>query len=75
MYHDHHFHPLGYAALVTGLELMDAPDLDTVARRVGEFASRVEGPVIGQRLNDERLAERRLPTREDLDDAVGDRPF
>jgi predicted amidohydrolase YtcJ len=74
MYHDHHFHPLGYAALVTGLELMDAPDLDTVARRVGEFASRVEGPVIGQRLNDERLAERRLPTREDLDNAVGERP-
>ena len=27
MYHDHHFHPLGYAALVTGLELMDSSDI------------------------------------------------
>ena len=74
MYHDHHFHPLGYAALVTGLELMDAPDLSEVMRRVADFADRVEGPVIGQRLNDERLAEGRLPTRADLDDVAGDRP-
>jgi hypothetical protein len=74
MYHDHHFHPLGYAALVTGLELMDAPDLSEVLRRVAEFADRVAGPVIGQRLNDEGLAEARLPTRDDLDDVTGDRP-
>jgi len=74
MHHDHHFHPLGYAALVTGLELMDAPDLSEVLRRIADFADRVEGPVIGQRLNDEGLAERRLPTREDLDDVIGDRP-
>ncbi len=74
MYHDHHFHPLGYAALVTGLELMDAPDLSEVMRRVAEFADRVEGPVIGQRLNDEGLAEARMPTREDLDDVISDRP-
>jgi predicted amidohydrolase YtcJ len=74
MYHDHHFHPLGYAALVTGLELMDAPDLSEVLRRVAEFADRVEGPVIGQRLNDEGLAEARLPTRDDLDDVTGARP-
>jgi len=74
MYHDHHFHPLGYAALVTGLELMDASDIGEVMRRVADFADRVEGPVIGQRLNDEGLAEARLPTREDLDDVIGDRP-
>ena len=30
--------------------------------------------MIGQRLNDEGLAEGRLPTREDLDDVIGDRP-
>jgi predicted amidohydrolase YtcJ len=74
MYHDHHLHPLGYAALVTGLELMDASDIGDVMRRVADFADRVEGPVIGQRLNDEGLAEGRLPTREDLDDVSGDRP-
>ena len=27
MYHDHHIHPLGYAGLVNGLDLMDAADL------------------------------------------------
>jgi predicted amidohydrolase YtcJ len=74
MYHDHHFHPLGYATLATGLELMDAVDLGEVMRRVAAFADRVEGPVIGQRLNDEGLAEGRLPTRIDLDEVTGDRP-
>jgi hypothetical protein len=74
MYHDHHFHPLGYANLVTGLELMDAPDLAEVLRRIGARAEQVSGPIIGQRLNDESLAERRLPTRVDLDEAVSDRP-
>jgi hypothetical protein len=74
MYHDHHFHPLGYAALVTGLELMDASDIGEVMRRVADFADSIEGPVIGQRLNDEGLAEGRLPTREDLDDVIADRP-
>ena len=74
MYHDHHFHPLGYAALVSGLELMDAPDLSDVMRRVAEFADRVDGPVIGQRLNEEGLAEARLPTRDDIDGVIGDRP-
>ena len=74
MYHDHHFHPLGYATLVTGLDLFDATGLDELMSRVSSFADRVEGPVIGQRLNDEGLAEGRPPTREDLDDVVGDRP-
>ena len=53
MYHDHHFHPFGYASLVNGLELMDARDLEEVMRRVVQRADQVEGPVIGQRLNDE----------------------
>lgn len=74
MYHDHHFHPLGFAALVNGLELFDAADLEEVLSRVVSFADRVEGPVIGQRLNDDGLAEGRLPTRDDLDDVTGDRP-
>jgi hypothetical protein len=73
-YHDHHIHPLGYATLVNGLELMDSTDLGDLLSRVSRFADSVEGPVIGQRLNDEGLAEGRLPTRTDLDDVTGDRP-
>ncbi|HEX6301673.1 MAG TPA: amidohydrolase [Acidimicrobiia bacterium] len=74
MYHDHHLHPFGYAALVNGLELMDAPDLETVMRRVAEHGEEVQGPIIGQRLNDEGVRELRLPTARDIDDVVSDRP-
>ena len=74
MFHDHHLHPLGYAALVNGLELMDAPDLESVMRMVAEHGESREGPIIGQRLNDEGVAELRLPTAGDIDDAVSDRP-
>ena len=74
MYHDHHFHPFGYASLVNGLELMDAADLDEVMRRVRDRAEEIDGPVIGQRLNDEGVRELRLPTVSDIDDVVSNRP-
>ena len=74
MYHDHHLHPFGYASLVNGLELMNAVDLDEVMRLVVDHGERVEGPIIGQRLNDEGVKELRLPTAAELDDVVGDRP-
>jgi predicted amidohydrolase YtcJ len=74
MYHDHHLHPFGYAALVNGLDLMDATDLDTVMRRVAEHGEKVDGPVIGHRLNDEGVKELRLPTAKDIDDIVSHRP-
>lgn len=74
MYHDHHLHPFGYASLVNGLELMNAVDLDEVMRLVVSHGERVEGPIIGQRLNDEGVKELRLPTAAELDDVVGDRP-
>lgn len=73
-YHDHHLHPFGYASLVNGLELMDAKDLDEVMTRVVAHSDRVEGAVIGQRLNDEGLSDLRLPTAADIDDVVADRP-
>lgn len=74
MYHDHHLHPFGYASLVNGLELMDSEDLDEVMRRVVAHGERVEGPVIGQRLNDEGVRELRLPTAADIDDVMSSRP-
>jgi hypothetical protein len=74
MFHDHHFHPMGYAQMKTGLELMDSADLEQVKARVSARAEQTSGAIIGQRLNDEGLAELRLPTRIDLDEAVPDRP-
>ncbi|MCH8970586.1 MAG: amidohydrolase family protein [Acidobacteria bacterium] len=74
MYHDHHFHPFGYVSLLRGLELMSAADLSEVLARVENHAGQVEGPIIGQRLNDETVTELRLPTAADIDDVVADRP-
>ena len=74
MFHDHHFHPLGYARLVNGLDLMDAEDLTELLQQVADYSSAVEGPVIGLRLNDEGLDELRLPIRSDIDDVISDRP-
>lgn len=73
-YHDHHFHPFGYVSMVLGLELMDSPDIESVLQAVLARSEEVDGPVIGQRLNDEGLREQRLPTARDIDDVVSDRP-
>ena len=74
MYHDHHLHPFGYASLVNGLDLMNATDIDSVMGLVAAHAETVEGPIVGQRLNDEGLAELCLPTAADIDDVLADRP-
>lgn len=60
--------------MVLGLELMDSPDISSVLRAVHARSEQIDGPVIGQRLNDEGLRERRLPTAGDIDDLVPDRP-
>ncbi len=73
-YHDHHFHPMGYVSMVTGLDLNDARDFSDVAKRTTKHAERLDGAVVGQRLNDEGLAEGVLPTRELLDSISTDRP-
>ncbi|MEX1038763.1 MAG: amidohydrolase family protein [Acidimicrobiia bacterium] len=74
-FHDHHFHPLGYVGMVTGLDLNDASDFDDVARRLADRYDSVDGAIIGQRLNDEGLKERALPDRSLLDSVSTDRPI
>ncbi len=73
---DAHFHPLGYAASQVGLNLDDAADFDDLAGRLRSTAAELapDLAVIGLRLNDENLAERRLPNRYDLDSWIADRP-
>jgi predicted amidohydrolase YtcJ len=70
---DAHIHPVPYAALLSGVSLKTAIDLGEVAVRLRAAAADRPGPIVALRLDDETLAERRLPTRIDLDEAVGDR--
>ena len=74
--HDHHFHPFGYTGAVSGLNLKSAGDFDGIQSRVEE-ALRELPPgtaLIGGRLDDESLAERRLPNRFELDQISHDVP-
>jgi len=70
---DAHIHPVPYAALLAGVSLKTAIDLQEVAARLRAAAADRPGPIVALRLDDETLADRRLPTRTDLDAAVGDR--
>lgn len=74
---DAHFHPLGFTAAITRLNVARCASFDDLADKIQRAASGLEpGQVlIGTRLNDDALVERRLPTRTDLDAIVGDRPM
>ena len=74
--HDHHFHPIGYAATVTGLSLKKTIDFDDLLATLRAHADLLEPgqALVGNRLDEEEMTERRLPTRIDLDRAVPERP-
>lgn len=74
--HDHHFHPFGYAGAVLGLSLKQAGSFTGLERQVqAELAGIKRGEaLIGNRLDEEALAEHRLPTRLDLDPITGNVP-
>ncbi len=73
---DAHFHPVSYAALLDGCSLKAATDIEDLKTLLVDYASSLEDgePVVATRLDDESLAEGRLPTRDDLDAAIFDRP-
>lgn len=73
---DAHLHPVGYAASLARPILKSAPDFDAIAQIVSEAADRQpQGSAItALRLDDESLAEGRLPTRDLLDRVAPDRP-
>lgn len=70
---DSHLHPLGYVAAATGLSLEAVAGMAEMRERLGEAASRLQPDqaLVAHRLDDDRLGG--LPTRRDLDMAVGDR--
>lgn len=71
---DSHLHPLGYAALVSGLSVNEAATPADLHSLLSEAASRLPpgDALMAQRLSEAPLG--RLPTRHDLDAAVPDRP-
>jgi predicted amidohydrolase YtcJ len=71
--HDHHFHPFGYAGSVLGLSLKQAGSFAGLSHEVRQAVSALAPgqALIGNRLDDEALSERRLPTRSDLDGWTG----
>jgi len=75
-FRDAHFHPVGYAATLRGVQLNDAANLDAVRRTLRRAAESTapDRALVGLRLDDQTLAEKRLPTRHDIDAAVSDRP-
>ncbi|MEZ5175277.1 MAG: amidohydrolase [Acidimicrobiia bacterium] len=75
-FRDAHIHAIPYAGLLTGCSLHAASSIDDLLNRLAAFANTLPptAPVVASRLNDESLAEVRLPTREDLDRAVPNRP-
>lgn len=73
---DAHLHPVAYAAALRGTTLATASDFADINNRIRASAAAAKGgtAVSGMRLNEETLAERRLPTRTTLDRGVSDRP-
>ncbi len=73
---DAHFHPTGYTASVTRLNVEDAWDHGDLADRIRRYAADRDPslPIIGTRLNEVSMAEATLPDRHLLDSALDDRP-
>ncbi|MEA3502808.1 MAG: amidohydrolase [Actinomycetota bacterium] len=73
---DAHMHPVTYAASLSGTSLRSTTSIgelqNTIRMAVANLA--FGRPLVALRLDDENLAEQRLPTRLDLDEAVPDRP-
>jgi hypothetical protein len=73
---DAHCHPSQVAYLLSGAFCSQpaAPDIAAVQERLARTEPGGDGWVTGYGFAEYKLAERRMPTRDDLDAAVGDRP-
>lgn len=74
-FHDPHAHPLGEGILASYLSLDGTPDVHAALRALATAAARLEPDAwLEARYFDAAWAERRHPTRDELDRAVPDRP-
>jgi predicted amidohydrolase YtcJ len=73
---DAHIHAVPYSALLRGCSLKSATTVEDLQNRIVAHAGTLPpgAPVVATRFDDESLAERRLPIRNDLDAAISDRP-
>ncbi len=68
-FRDAHIHAIPYAALLSGCSLKNATSLHDLIERLKSYAASISGSraIVASRMDDEGLAEQRLPTRFDLD--------
>ncbi len=73
---DAHMHPVPYASSLAGSSLDGVTTIDVLVDtiRIGSEVLGADEPYVALRLDDGALAERRLPTRHDLDAAESERP-
>ncbi len=74
---DAHFHPCGYTAALTRLNVSSAESFDDLIRLVRSVATETPAgsSIVGTRLDDEHLIERQLPDRTVLDQASQSHPL
>ncbi|MBS7636297.1 amidohydrolase [Candidatus Bathyarchaeota archaeon] len=73
---DCHVHMTGFGQHMQTLDLRDVDSIGEMKWKIREYAGKhpEKGWILGGRWDHERFSERRLPTRWDLDEAVGDKP-
>ena len=73
---DSHLHPVGYATTVGGLSVGPARGFDDLGELLGAAAAQrtPQSALVAVRLDEDGLAEGRLPTADDLDRWTGDVP-
>lgn len=74
-FHDCHLHLLWFGlTLTTQVDLVGVRSVDELLGRLSHFASRTEGWIRGHGFDQDKLAERRFPIRDELDRISRDRP-
>lgn len=70
---DSHIHPVGISANAQRLDVSDVATVDELIERLRERAAGTSGAVVAVGYDDERVAEGRMPSADDLDQASADR--
>jgi predicted amidohydrolase YtcJ len=73
---DSHIHLFAFGQqLLTQADLVGTSTLDEISARLSDLAARSSGWILGWGFDQDKLAERRFPTRADLDRVSKDRPI